>query len=147
MLNRFSNIFWHYYGGALLGFRQRLWPEEETHSSIWKGLAVALYLAQLSILLFVPLATLSRLGLALILFSPQWLYAAFPSHPIFEYRAYGMALGMALVLAQVFRSHPLFAVPVCVVWAWRSHVRHHILTQPLRFWKCAQEDNSHGSLL
>lgn len=144
-MNRFANIFWHYYGGACLGFRQRLWPEEKHYSGAAQILAILIYVAQLGVLLFVALPAIARLGLALILFSPQWLYAVSPlPHPVFEYRAYGMAAGVALVLGWALTAHPLPALMLCCVWAWRSYVRRQILVEPLRFWRTAQEED-HGS--
>ena len=144
MLNRFANIFWHYYGGVLVGFRQKLWPLEQTYSLVWQLAAVALYLAQLGWLLFADMPPVPRLGLALILFSPQWLYTYPWPHPVFEYRAYGMAIGLALLLASFI--HPFVLVPLFIFWTWRSTRRRAVLTDPLRFWKCAQEKELCGKM-
>lgn len=175
MLNHFANIFWHYCR-ALTGVRQRLWPTTRQFSPAMQALALTLYVAQLLILFFGPLPSLARIGLALIVFSPQWVYAlplqfspprtrlehgwllgahgysawgwwryvsAVP-HPVFEFRGYGMAAGVALLLASFVANHPWMGIPIVLFWAWRSYVRRQILIDPLRFWRTAQEED-HGS--
>lgn len=140
-LNRFTNIFWHYFSGPLAGFNQRLWPEERTCSPFMKCLAAALYLIPL-VVIVMPVQPWLRLGAAFIMFSPQWLYA-FTSlpHPVFEFRGYSMAAGMALIAAGSLAAHPIAGFVVFAVWSARSLIRQRILVSPLRFWQQAQKEN------
>lgn len=144
-LNRFASIFSRYFGGALIGVRQALWPQERQHSGFAHIFAGLSYLALMLALLLGNLSHLDAFGLALILFSPQWLYVAPVGHPVFEFRGYGMAAGVALLLGPRLALHWwLFAVLV-LLWTARSLVRRRILIEPLRFWATAQEENAHGS--
>ncbi len=142
MLNRFANIFWHYLSGPLAGVRLRFWPAEKPFQILAQGVAGGLFLTIALVFLFAPLTVPIRLGLALILFSPQWLYAftALP-HPIFEFRAYGMAAGVALILAEGLKSYPIAIVALIIVWSRLSLTRYRTLTDPLRFWKRAEEEH------
>lgn len=147
MLNRFANIFYHYYSGPLAGFRLRLWPSERDYPVTPQITALILFCIQLFILITVPLPSLIQFGLTFILFSPQWLYCLIPSlpHPIFEYRAYGMSIGIALILASILSSHPVLTITLLLLWLYWSVVRYRTLTDPLRFWARAEQENSHGS--
>lgn len=141
-MNRFANIFWHYYAGPLIGVRQRLWPSEKSFGRCLQSLALLLYAFQWGILLSNQLPRLAEVGMALILLSPQWGYVLPIPHPVFEFRGYGMAAGMACVLASVLGF--VGVVLVSSVWAWRRHVRLEIVTSPLSFWERAQEEH-HGT--
>ena len=144
MFNRFANIFWHYYGGALFGFRQRLWPLEKQYYPAFQALAFVLYLLQMGLLMFVHMPQLIQVGLALILFSPQWIYAFHRiPYPVFEYRAYSMPAGVALI---IFALLGKWSIVLLIFWAWRSIIRRHRLIEPLLFWEQAQKENiDHGS--
>lgn len=143
-LNRFANIFWHYYRGPLLGFHHRLWPVEQEYSFASQLAAVALFLMQFGILLCVHVSPLLRLGLAMLLFSPQWLYVYPVPHPVFEFRAYGMAMGVALIIIAL-GFHPILLALIALLWFRHSVHRHQHITEPLRFWTQAQEEQHHGS--
>ena len=144
MLNRFANIFWHYYSGPLYGFKQRLWPVERVYPLSFQWLALILYLGQLGILIFGHPPILAKAGLALILFSPQWLYAFHTlPYPVFEYRGYGMAAGVSLIAVEVLRRFPIVLVPLAIVWFVLTVRRSNILVSPLRFWEAAEKEN-HG---
>jgi hypothetical protein len=147
MLNRFATIFWHYVGGALFGFRQRLWPQEKIYSWWWRLAALILFVGQLCVLLFAGLPPVPRVGLALILFSPQWLYVYPIPYPVFEFRGYGMAAGVTLLtftaISYSMKYSCVAVIALAVCWAWRSRARRHILVDPLRFWARAEEEH-HG---
>jgi len=145
MINRFTNIFWYYIRGPLLGCWQHLWPKEAEFHRQWKIIAIAAYGTLITVFMLANLSTLTRIGLALILFSPQWLYVTPRPHPVFEFRGYGMAAGIAILLAEVLESHLWLMLALSVFWAWRSYVRRSILIDPLRFWKKVQEDNLNGT--
>lgn len=143
-MSKFANIFWHYYSGPLIGLRQRFWPLEKQYSPLFKLAAVVLWSLQASLFCMSSTPTPVRLGLALILLSPQWFYCVSPvPHLVFEFRGYSMAAGVALIAAWLLSTHGVLLVTLFVFFAWRSLVRRRILVSPLAFWQKVQEENKH----
>ena len=100
-------MLWHYVSGPLLGFRHRIWPQERTGRPVFDILAILIYVSAQALLWAGHLPRLPAVGLALILFSPQWLYVLpIRDHPVFEYRGYSMAAGVALILAWALHDGP-----------------------------------------
>lgn len=106
-------------------------------------LALIQYLAILAIPFIPNFPVYVRIGVALIVFSPQWLYVFSPvPHLVFEFRGYGMAAGVAILAAGLLEGYRVLAVALFLFWAWRSLVRRRILTSPIAFWRRVEEENS-----
>ena len=136
-------ILWHYVSGPLLGFQHRIWPQRRSYPASFHLTATLIYFSAQVLLWFGHLPRLPAIGLALILFSPQWLYVLpIRDHPVFEYRGYSMAAGVALILAWAL---PWWAVILlCIVWFFVSMARYKLFTSPDLFWARVEEENRNG---
>lgn len=144
-MERFAIIFWHYHGGALFGVRQRLWPNKSHASMIAMISAILLYSMEWGALLL-HLPREAKLGLLLIVLSPQWLYVLPIDHPVFEFRGYSMAMGVALILSSLLRSTPIMWLVLVVFWAAATLRRRKCVVEPFAFWRRAQEENNGSKL-